>query len=114
MKDLHMIMVTNYLQNFVILFLVLLVLLVSFELFRAKIRNHIRTQSVDVENIIPVLCNYVYELNTQYNYRKELIFDVLVAIGYKDKKSILTYINAHGIPNETKTAQAIGTGGKIC
>ena len=63
-------------------------------------------------NIIPVLCNYVYELNTQYNYQKELIFDVLVSIGYKDKKSILTYINAYGIPNEIKTGQAIGTGRK--
>ena len=83
-----------------------------FELFRAKIRNHIKTQSVDVDNIIPVLCNYVYELNTQYNYQKELIFDVLVSIGYKDKKSILTYINAYGIPNEIKTGHAIGTGRK--
>ena len=48
----------------------------------------------------------------QYNYRKELIFDVLVAIGYKDKKSIPTYINAYGIPKEIKTGQTIGTGRK--
>lgn len=53
----------------------------------------------------------MYELNTQYNYRKELIFGVLVAIGYKDKKSIPD-INAYGIPKEIKTGQTIGTGRK--
>ena len=60
-----------------------------FELFRAKIRNHIRTQNVYVENIIPVLSNYVYKLNKKYEFCQELIFDVLVAIGYKDKNFIL-------------------------
>jgi 20S proteasome alpha/beta subunit len=83
-----------------------------FELFRAKIRNHIRTQTVNVENIIPILSNYVYELNSHYKFRQELIFDVLVTIGYKDKKSILTYINAYGLPSEVKTGQSIGTGRK--
>ncbi|HET7643065.1 MAG TPA: hypothetical protein VFK40_06125 [Nitrososphaeraceae archaeon] len=81
-----------------------------FELFRAKIRNHIRTQTVNVENIIPILSNYVYKLNLQYKFRQELIFDVLVTIGYRNKKSILTYINAYGLPSEVKTGQSIGTG----
>ena len=85
-----------------------------FELFRAKIRNHIRTQNVDVDNIIPVLTNYVYDLNRQYNFRSELRFDVLVAIGYKDTKSTLTYIDANGTPNIINgiEARAIGTGRK--
>ena len=29
----------------------------------SKIRNHIRTQTVNVKNIIPILTNYVYDLN---------------------------------------------------
>lgn len=85
-----------------------------FELFRAKIRNHIRTQNVDVDNIIPILTNYVYDLNRQYNFRSELRFDILVAIGYKDTKSTLTYIDANGTPNIINgiEARAIGTGRK--
>lgn len=84
-----------------------------FELFRIKIKNHVRTHTgLITDDVIPMLSNYICELNGQYRNYPELKIDVLVAMGYKDKQSSLTYIDVLGIPKNVKTGQAIGTGRK--
>lgn len=84
----------------------------NYEQFRGRIRNHISTNTVSVNDIILVLSDHVYTLNERYKYRNETVFDILVGISYPDRDSTLTYINAYGLPNTIPKYQAIGIGAR--
>lgn len=84
----------------------------TFELFRGHLMHRVRTNRVHIEDVNIVIGEIVFDLNTKYNFKKELVFEVLVAVQYMDKKSALTYINAYGVPRTIEGCTVIGTGGK--
>lgn len=83
-----------------------------FELFRAQVMSHVTRNNVSFRDILLVLSENTFALNDRYKFRKELTFDVLVGMQYKDKPSTLTYINAYGLTHEITGFHTIGSGGR--
>jgi 20S proteasome alpha/beta subunit len=84
----------------------------NYELFRSRVLSHIRKNNVLIDDITNVLSDMAFELNKRYEFKENLIFDVLVAIAYPDKDSILTYIDAYGSTHMVENYRAIGAGAK--
>jgi 20S proteasome alpha/beta subunit len=84
----------------------------NYELFRGRVRNHIRSNTVAIDDVTLVLSDQTFNLNDRYRYRSDTVFDVLVGIVYRDRESILTYINAYGLTDRVETYQTIGIGAK--
>jgi 20S proteasome alpha/beta subunit len=84
----------------------------NYELFRGRVKSHVRKNIVWIDDVIGVFSDISYDLNKRYNFHENLVFDVLIRIAYPDTDSTLTHIDSNGTPETVETYKAIGAGAK--
>lgn len=85
----------------------------NYELFRNHITAYLnRNKSkANIDDILLTLSNQTYALNERYRTRhSSAIFDILVAIGYKNRPATLTYLNSFGLLSPEGKYRLIGSG----
>ena len=87
----------------------------TFEYFRGYIMDYVDTnrnnrKAIGYDNIITKLSHIVYDTNRRHKFQNESNFQLLVAVGFANKKSSLTYVSAHGWPRTIDGCVAIGSG----
>lgn len=87
----------------------------TFEYFRGYIMDYVNTnrnnrKAIRYDNIITKLSQIVYDTNKRHKFQSESNFQLLVAVGFENKKSCLTYISVYGWPRSIDGCIAIGSG----
>jgi 20S proteasome alpha/beta subunit len=85
----------------------------TFELFRDYIIDQVKSsKDITFDNVIIKLADLVLDINKKRDFRRELYFELLVAIqDPKDKPSTLTRITGYGTKHLVTEYHALGMGG---
>ena len=63
-----------------------------------------------LENVTNVISDKILEINKKRDFKKNLFFNLLVAVQYPNKKTILTYIDGYGGKSLIEKYHSIGIG----
>jgi 20S proteasome alpha/beta subunit len=82
----------------------------TFEFFIDEIKERVNQGDVKLENVTNVISDKVLEINKKRDFIKKLFFNLLVAVQYPNKKTILTYIDGYGGKSLIDKYHSIGIG----
>jgi len=81
-----------------------------FELFVNEIKERVIQGDVTLENVTNVISDKILEINKKRDFKINLFFNLLVAVQYANKKTILTYIDGYGEKSLIEKYHSIGIG----
>ena len=82
----------------------------TFEFFVDEIKERVNQGDVTIENVTNVISGKVLEINDKRHFKKDLFFNLLVAVQYPQKPTILTYVIGDGGKQVVNTYESIGIG----
>lgn len=82
----------------------------TFEFFVDEIKERVNQGDVKLENVTNVISDKVLEINDKRHFQKDLFFNLLVAVQYPQRPTILTYVIGDGGKRVVNTYESIGIG----
>ena len=82
----------------------------TFEFFVDEIKERVNQGDVTFENVTNVISDKVLEINKKRDFIKKLFFNLLVAVQYPNKKTVLTYVDGYGGKSLIDKYHSIGIG----
>jgi 20S proteasome alpha/beta subunit len=75
-----------------------------------EIKERVNQGDVTIENVTNVISDKVLEINDKRKFKKDLFFNLLVAVQSPQKPTILTYVIGDGGKRGVHTFESIGVG----